>query len=115
MQVIARIGIHQLAGDPAYASLLKYAVNQETIADDLVVMIVLDWSKPWDFVKSIEHWVEVIEKRLFQLFLTEYGETKEEKENMSLEEQEERKRRGKEMWQSMKDKGRCRAVRMDKE
>ncbi|KAG0052396.1 hypothetical protein BGZ83_002647 [Gryganskiella cystojenkinii] len=58
---VARLGIYQIAGShKSYHALLKYCLNSKTVADS-VVMIVLDWSRPWTFMESLERWIKVLE------------------------------------------------------
>ncbi|CAG8597025.1 4447_t:CDS:2, partial [Scutellospora calospora] len=58
---LARLGIYQLAGSQeAYQSLLHFALNSTTLPDSLVV-IVLDWARPWTFVETLQRWIKFIE------------------------------------------------------
>ncbi|KAF9104562.1 hypothetical protein BGX29_001669 [Mortierella sp. GBA35] len=64
---VARLGIYQVAGShKSYHALLKYCLNTKTIADS-VVMIVLDWSKPWTFMETLQRWIKVLEGALEQI------------------------------------------------
>jgi len=59
---IARLALYQLGlSAPEYLPLLKFAINTNTLADSMVV-IVLDWSKPWEFVESLQRWIKVLEE-----------------------------------------------------
>ncbi|RUS14848.1 hypothetical protein BC937DRAFT_93239 [Endogone sp. FLAS-F59071] len=61
---IARLGLYQLSlAHPAYQSLLKFALNSSTLPDTLVV-ILLDWSRPWTFVETLERWVSLLERQI---------------------------------------------------
>ncbi|KAJ1957097.1 hypothetical protein EC988_001006, partial [Linderina pennispora] len=59
-ETIARLGIFQLASDRTTdRELLKYVLDARSFGDSAVV-IVLDWSKPWRFVKSLLRWCNVL-------------------------------------------------------
>uniref|UniRef100_A0A1D1YDT5 Dynein light intermediate chain n=1 Tax=Anthurium amnicola TaxID=1678845 RepID=A0A1D1YDT5_9ARAE len=61
---IARLGFYQLAGsDKAYHSLLRFALNLTTLPESLIV-IVLDWSRPWTFVETLQRWIKVVEQAI---------------------------------------------------
>ncbi|KAF9164190.1 hypothetical protein BGX21_010048 [Mortierella sp. AD011] len=64
---VARLGLYQLAGShKSYHALLKYCLNTKTIADSIVI-IVLDWSKPWTFMETLHRWVKVLEEAIKQI------------------------------------------------
>ncbi|KAG0222285.1 hypothetical protein BGW41_006084 [Actinomortierella wolfii] len=64
---IARLGIFQLAGShKSYHSLLKYCLNSDTIADTAVI-IVLDWTKPWSFMETLQRWSIILEGAVEQV------------------------------------------------
>ncbi|KAF9961644.1 hypothetical protein BGZ72_002735 [Mortierella alpina] len=64
---VARLGLYQIAGSHrSYHALLKYCLNTKTIADT-VVLIVLDWSKPWTFMETLQRWIKVLEGALQQI------------------------------------------------
>ncbi|KAF9356951.1 hypothetical protein BGX26_004492 [Mortierella sp. AD094] len=64
---VARLGLYQIAGShKSYHALLKYCLNTKTIADS-VVIIVLDWSKPWTFMETLQRWVKVLEGAIKQI------------------------------------------------
>ncbi|RUS16573.1 dynein light intermediate chain-domain-containing protein [Jimgerdemannia flammicorona] len=61
---IARLGLYQLSlAHPSYQSLLKFALNSSTLPDSLVV-ILLDWSRPWTFVETLERWIALLERQI---------------------------------------------------
>ncbi|ORX87357.1 dynein light intermediate chain [Basidiobolus meristosporus CBS 931.73] len=61
-ETIARIGLYQLAGsDNSYHDLLRFSLNANTFSSSLIV-IVLDWSKPWTFIETFERWIKLIEE-----------------------------------------------------
>lgn len=58
---LARLGIYQLAGShESYQSLLRFALNSSTLPDSLVV-IVLDWARPWTFIETLQRWIKFLE------------------------------------------------------
>ncbi|OAQ28955.1 DLIC-domain-containing protein [Linnemannia elongata AG-77] len=66
-ETVARLGIYQVAGShKSYHALLKYCLNTKTVADS-VIMIVLDWAKPWTFMETLERWIKVLEGALQQI------------------------------------------------
>ncbi|CAG8547278.1 13685_t:CDS:2 [Acaulospora colombiana] len=59
---LARLGLYQLAGSQdAYQSLLRFSLNSTTLPDSLVV-IVLDWARPWNFIETLQRWVKFVER-----------------------------------------------------
>lgn len=67
IETVARLGIYQVAGShKSYHALLKYCLNTKTVADS-VIMIVLDWAKPWTFMETLERWIKVLEGALQQI------------------------------------------------
>ncbi|KAJ3110314.1 hypothetical protein HK098_000609, partial [Nowakowskiella sp. JEL0407] len=67
---LARVGIFTLSSI-SYASLIPFAIyppqskpTSTASWEDSVVIISMDWSKPWQFVESLEKWFSVLEKVL---------------------------------------------------
>ncbi|CAG8481177.1 4233_t:CDS:2 [Ambispora gerdemannii] len=61
---IARLGLYQLAGSQlAYHSLLRFVLNATTLPDSLVV-IVLDWARPWAFAETLQRWIKILESAI---------------------------------------------------
>ncbi|CAG8562847.1 241_t:CDS:2 [Paraglomus occultum] len=61
---IARLGFYQLASsDKAYNSLLRFALNLTTLQES-VIIIVLDWSRPWTFIETLQRWIKVVEQAI---------------------------------------------------
>ena len=54
---ILRLGIYQL-DDKQLLSLLDPALTD----DNLFAIIVLDWTKPWLFLESLEQWMAVLKR-----------------------------------------------------
>ncbi|CAO3611282.1 unnamed protein product [Cunninghamella blakesleeana] len=65
-EMIAKLGIYKLSS-PEHSSLLKFIMNEEMIKD-LMIIITLDWSKPWSFVSSLEKWLNTINQVFLQLY-----------------------------------------------
>ncbi|KAF9983870.1 hypothetical protein BGZ65_001340, partial [Modicella reniformis] len=64
---VARLGIYQIAGShKSYYALLKYCLNTTTIAHS-IVLIVLDWSRPWIFMETLQRWAKVLETAIQQI------------------------------------------------
>lgn len=58
---LARLGIYQLPSAlPPYPALLPLAISKATILDSMV-LIVLDWEKPWSFMQDLKAWIGVLE------------------------------------------------------
>jgi len=57
--MIGRMGIWEMEGNEKYGELLKYALNKDTIENSLVVLT-LDFSKPWEFMNSLQKWVSIL-------------------------------------------------------
>ncbi|KAJ2663868.1 hypothetical protein IWW48_001134 [Coemansia sp. RSA 1200] len=61
-ELVARLGIYQLASDKTTdCELLKFVLDARSFPDSAAV-IVLDWSKPWRFVKSLLRWLNVLNR-----------------------------------------------------
>lgn len=67
--VLTRINVWQLEGERQHNSLLKFALNAENIHKS-VVLITLDFSKPWDIVQTLENWLEEVTGLIKSLRLT---------------------------------------------
>lgn len=61
--VIARVGIYQIASDTSYKSLVHHCLRAESLGDSLVV-IVVDWSKPWGFMQTLDKWLSAVEQEV---------------------------------------------------
>ncbi|KAJ2841151.1 hypothetical protein GGI22_008024, partial [Coemansia erecta] len=61
-ELISRLGIYQLASDKTTdCELLKFVLDARSFPDSAAV-IVLDWSRPWRFVKSLLRWLNVLSR-----------------------------------------------------
>ncbi|KAI9259874.1 dynein family light intermediate chain [Sporodiniella umbellata] len=59
-EAAARLGCYQLGlFSPEFLPLLKFAIRAETVGDACVV-IVLDWSRPWRFLETLQAWIGVL-------------------------------------------------------
>ncbi|KAI8322097.1 DLIC-domain-containing protein [Martensiomyces pterosporus] len=59
-EIVARLGIYQLASDRTTdRDLLRLVLDARTFPSSAAV-IVLDWSKPWRFIKSLLRWHNVL-------------------------------------------------------
>ncbi|KAI8056302.1 dynein light intermediate chain-domain-containing protein [Gilbertella persicaria] len=59
-EAMARLGLYQLGlSSSEFFPLLKFAIRAETIADACVV-ILLDWTRPWKFVETLERWISIL-------------------------------------------------------
>ncbi|PVZ97953.1 hypothetical protein BB558_006066 [Smittium angustum] len=66
--IISRLGIYQIASDQAVdRELLKQAITSENLLNTAVV-IVLDWSKPLRFIKSLLRWIDVLRETIGYLY-----------------------------------------------
>ncbi|GAA5882815.1 hypothetical protein JCM16303_002472 [Sporobolomyces ruberrimus] len=58
---LARLSIYQLPSpSPPYPALLPLALSKKTLLDSLVV-IVLDWERPWSFLRELRDWIAMLE------------------------------------------------------
>ena len=63
-ETLARLSIYQLPSpSPPYPALLPLSLSKKTLLDSLVV-IVLDWERPWSFVKELKEWIAMLEEVL---------------------------------------------------
>ncbi|KAJ2107242.1 hypothetical protein GGF48_006030, partial [Coemansia sp. RSA 921] len=59
-EIVARVGVYQLASDRTTdRELLQFVLDAQTFGAAAIV-VVLDWSRPWRFVKSLLRWVYVL-------------------------------------------------------
>lgn len=60
-ETLARLNIYQLSSDhTSDQQLLRLVLNPSTLKDTMA-LVVLDWSRPWRFVKSLIRWIHVLE------------------------------------------------------
>lgn len=46
--------------------LLKFALGTDTLSDSTVV-IVLDWTRPWEFLETLQRWINVLQHRMDEI------------------------------------------------
>lgn len=57
---MARLGLYQLSlASPEFLPLLKFAIRADTIVDSCV-LILMDWTRPWKFLETLERWINVL-------------------------------------------------------
>ena len=60
---LARLSVYTVpSSSTSYTSLLPHFLPPRTSLQHTVVIIVLDWTKPWTFVDELETWLEWVEK-----------------------------------------------------
>ncbi|KAL0141232.1 dynein light intermediate chain-domain-containing protein [Mucor lusitanicus] len=66
-EAIARLGVYQLGLSAVeYMPLLKFALGADTLADSAVI-IVLDWTRPWEFLETFQRWINVLQHRMDEI------------------------------------------------
>ncbi|KAI8646309.1 dynein light intermediate chain-domain-containing protein [Parasitella parasitica] len=66
-EAIARLGVYQLGLSAVeYMPLLKFALGADTLADSAVI-IVLDWTRPWEFLETFQRWMDVLQHRIDEI------------------------------------------------
>lgn len=59
---LARLSVYTIPSSaPSYTSLLPHFVPPRTCLPHTVVLIILDWTKPWTFVEELETWLQWVE------------------------------------------------------
>lgn len=59
----SRLSVYQVppTSNDLHASLLPMALSRESLLDSLV-LIILDWEKPWTFLRELRRWLEAVRK-----------------------------------------------------
>lgn len=66
-EAIARLGVYQLGlSATEYLPLLKFALNTNTLSDSCAI-IILDWTRPWLFLESLQRWMHVLQHRINEI------------------------------------------------
>ncbi|KAI8384276.1 dynein light intermediate chain-domain-containing protein [Radiomyces spectabilis] len=66
-EAIARLGLYQLGlSAPEYLPLLKFAFSSETLANSMVI-IALDWTRPWKFLETLQRWIDVLQHAIDEI------------------------------------------------
>ncbi|XP_056648252.1 cytoplasmic dynein 1 light intermediate chain 2 [Diorhabda sublineata] len=63
-----RLSVWVLDGDPAHVDLLKFALNEETFQETLVILTV-SMTTPWGILEQLQHWASVLADYLDKLKL----------------------------------------------
>ncbi|KAL0950232.1 hypothetical protein HGRIS_010218 [Hohenbuehelia grisea] len=59
---LARLSVYTVpSASPAYLSLLPHFLPPRTALSQTLVIIVLDWTRPWTFVEELHTWLEWVE------------------------------------------------------
>jgi len=67
IDILARLSLYLLADpSPSFAPLLQPLLTPETIPNTLVV-ILLDWSQPWFWLRQLRDWVQLLRTLLVSL------------------------------------------------
>jgi len=61
-----RLNVWQLEGEEEHKDLLKFCLNPSTIANSMI-LIVLDFSQPWNLVISLKRWLKIVEEHVSEL------------------------------------------------
>lgn len=61
--VVERMGVYSLNGDQDHTTLLSAVLKKEVLAD-LLVMLVVDLSRPWTILESLKKWSRVLAEHL---------------------------------------------------
>ncbi|KAF8622105.1 hypothetical protein AX15_007242 [Amanita polypyramis BW_CC] len=60
---LARLSVYTVpSSGPAYSSLLPHFLPPRSSLPHTLVMIVLDWTRPWSFVEELQTWLQWVEK-----------------------------------------------------
>ncbi|KAJ3161963.1 hypothetical protein HDU86_005661 [Geranomyces michiganensis] len=62
-EVLARAGFYHLASDEAFGNLMRFALDADAV-NHCMVVIVLDWTKPWEFLTTLETWLGILEREI---------------------------------------------------
>lgn len=81
-----RLSIFQLpsASNPPYSTLLPLAFQQNTLSDSLV-LIVLDWERPWTFLDDLRGWLGALTRLVQNIESRKAGQAKGEQGGQSGE------------------------------
>jgi len=60
--------VWQFEGNERYGELLHFALNKSTVETSLV-LITLDFTRPWDFLDSLSKWTAILESSIASLKL----------------------------------------------
>ncbi|KAJ3103482.1 hypothetical protein HDU97_010065 [Phlyctochytrium planicorne] len=77
----ARIGMYELSSDDAFSPLIKFVINAETISNTMVLLC-LDWNKPWRFFALLEKYLILLQQHIDTLAAENRAVVEEEKEKL---------------------------------
>lgn len=62
IDTLARLSVYTVpSANPAYMSLLPHFIPPKSALPHTLVMIVLDWTRPWTFIDDLQVWLEWVE------------------------------------------------------
>lgn len=63
VDTLARLSVYTIPSSaPAYTLLLPHFLPPCSSLPQTLVMIVLDWTRPWSFVEELQSWLQWVEK-----------------------------------------------------
>lgn len=63
VDTLARLSVYTVPSDAkAYTALLPHFLPPRTALQHTLVMIVLDWTRPWTFVEELQTWLKWVEQ-----------------------------------------------------
>ncbi|CAO3628562.1 unnamed protein product [Cunninghamella echinulata] len=66
-EAVARLGFYQLGLSASeYLPLLKFALSADTLQDSMVILV-LDWTRPWKFLESLQRWMNVLDHTINEI------------------------------------------------
>lgn len=67
IDILARLSIYMLSDpSPSFAPLLRPLLTPQSIPDTLVVVL-LDWSSPWTWLRQLREWIRLLRSVLISL------------------------------------------------
>lgn len=59
----SRLSVYQIppTSNDLHTSLLPMALSRESLLDSLV-LVILDWERPWTFLRELRRWLEAIRR-----------------------------------------------------
>lgn len=64
-----RLNVWIMDGDVTYQNLLKFAITKKS-AKDVTVIIIVDMSKPWTIMDTLNSWIRVLREHIHSLSLS---------------------------------------------
>jgi len=67
LDVVTRLGIYMLSNPtPSFAPLLRPLFAPQALQDTILVML-LDWRNPWNWLRQIRRWIRLLRDLFFDL------------------------------------------------